>query len=328
MSGGQPRALARAEAIGLAEVRLPPNVSLPEAPGDELGAMSAVLFEQLARLQDDLTSMLELLAQVTSWDNAPARPAAAPVEVWCLGSFRCNVQGTALLDWHSGRARSLFQYLLTHHDRPVPRDTLLTALWPSPRTTAPRTSLKVALHALRHTLAEGSADEATLGVEVDGSSYRLNASGLWIDVEEFERCYTAGRSLDAQGRQADALVAYARAAALYRGDFLEDVADEWPIFRREALIDQLLHVLAALADDAFERHDYAEAIARCQQMLAKDPCREDSYRLLMACHGRLGQRTRVRAWYLRCVTMLRDVLDVSPDDETDVIYRQALAGAG
>jgi DNA-binding SARP family transcriptional activator len=184
----------------------------------------------------------------------------------------------------------------------------------------------VALHALRQTLAGPGNGTSELGVLVDGSSYQLAAPDLWLDVEEFERCYSAARALEVQGRKTEALGRYEQAAQLYRGDFLEDLGDEWPAFRREALKDQLLHVLASLAGAAFERGDYLTTIASCQQMLSKDPCREDTYRLLMLSHGRLGQPGRVRSWYTHCLQTLRTVLDAPPSPDTEDAYRAALRG--
>ena len=132
-------------------------------------------------------------------------------------------------------------------------------------------------------MSEG--ENAPLAVLSQGSCYQLNAPGLWIDVEEFEQCCALGRACDTQGKSPEARAFYARAADLYRGDFLEELADDWPTFRREALKDQYLFVLARLATAATEDGDYHDGIMWCQRLLAKDRCREDTYRMLMLCHA-------------------------------------------
>jgi len=244
--------------------------------------------------------------------------------VSCLGTFRCIISGSPLERWRPGRARSLFQYLISHHGHSVPRDALLSALWPNPTAAAPRTSLKVAVHALRQTFREVDDNQARLEVLTEGQSYRLSAPDLWLDVDEFDRLCDTGRSLEADGHKAGALHCYTRAAALYQGDFLQDVADNWPVFRRETLKDRFFYVLGALAEASFAEGRYHDGILACQQLLAKDPCREQAFRVLMMCHACLGQRSRVHAWYGLCVSTLRAELNAEPEPATQQTYRRAL----
>ena len=256
--------------------------------------------------------------------SVPADSQMASVAVSCLGTFRCVISGSALERWRPGRARSLFQYLVSHHDRSVPREALLSALWPNPTAAAPRTSLKVAVHALRQTFREVHADQTRLEVLTEGQSYRLSAADLWLDVDEFDRQCNVGRSLEADGNKTGALHCYARAAQLYQGDFLQDEADNWPVFRRESLKDRFLHVLGALAEASVAEGRYHDGILACQQLLAKDSCREQAFRVLMMCHAYLGQRSRVHAWYGLCVTTLAAELGAEPEPDTQETYRRAL----
>lgn len=294
------------------------------------------LEEQHTRLNTQLTAALRLFADPMT----PAVPAlgadadasAAPVRVAvrCLGSLRLVVGGAVVENWRSGKARALFEYLVTHRDRPLGRDVLIEALWPDPEAIASATSLKVAAHALRGIIVEASRafSQPPLAIVGHESSYQLVGSDIWVDVEEFDRCCSVASQLDAHGRSSDALALYARAADLYGGDFLADSWDEWVIFRREGLKDQYLTALARLADAAFGAGDYARCIHLCQAILEQDDCREDTFRTLMLCHARLGQRGRVRRWYQVCVRTLRNALDVEPEPETVRLYEWATSGQG
>jgi len=114
-----------------------------------------------------------------------------------------------------------------------------------------------------------------------------------VDVEEFHSRWLSGQSLEKSGEAAQAVSEYHLAENLYRGDFLEDdLYEDWTLLQREALKDIFLSVVAKLAGDAFKADDYQECIACCQKLLAKDSCREDTYRQLMHCYSRLGQRHR------------------------------------
>lgn len=256
---------------------------------------------------------------------APASPAGSAVSVYCLGPFGLSVYGRPVEGWRPGKARALFQYLVTNRHRNVGREALIGALWPSPDALAAGSSLKVAVHGLRQWLSQLAGGDL-LTVNAQGSGYQLAAQGLWLDVEEFERCCTRARGFEASNQRREALAEYERAAELYRGDFLQDSAEDWTIFRRESLRDRYLIVLARLADEALAAGDYAACIDRCQRILEFDPCREDAYRALMVCHAGLGQRGRIRDWYAVCVRTMNAELGVTPEAETTSLYRRAVEG--
>jgi two-component SAPR family response regulator len=255
----------------------------------------------------------------------PGAPAEAPgIVVRCLGALRVEVGPIGMARWRSGKARGLFEYLVTHRGRVTPRDTLIEVLWPDPDAAAAGTSLKVAVHALRQALSELSQTGAgTISVIAHEAGYELVAPDLWLDVDDFERCCHIASRLDTAERTDEAIGLYEWACELYRGDFLAESVEDWVVFRRESLKDQYLFALARLADVALEASDYRGCIQRCRQLLDLDPYREDTFRMLMLCHGRLGQPGRARRWFELCVQTLRDELEVAPAPETVRVYEYA-----
>lgn len=303
------------------------SIDDPSAVADAIGELESMVDARLTQIDNQVRNILRLLTRPTAdLVPEPVQMGKPPIAVTCLGAFRFYVAGRPVDGWRSTKARALFLYMVNHRGRPIPRDTLIQALWPNPDVIASGTSLKVAVHALRQTLSQMGTDSSLLTIQAHDCGYQLNASHIWIDVEEFDRCYALGRAFEIQGRTPRSLALYARAADLYRGDFLEELSDDWPMFRREALKDQYLYILTCLAKAAVASGDYQGGIVRCQEILAKDRCREDAYRLLMICHSHLGQRSRVRAWYELCVQTLRAELDCGPETETERIFRLALAG--
>jgi DNA-binding SARP family transcriptional activator len=292
---------------------------------DDRQARAALALDQALEMsQMDRTGLLSPVASSRCTVAAHARTGR--VQVYCLGVFRIVVDGSKAGEWHSSKARALLQYLVNHRHRPIPRDRLIEALWPDPSSATPGTSLKVTVHALRQMLAQTGPGQSPLTIQSHESSYQLSAPDLWLDVEEFEGHFALARRLDAAGREAEALIAYARAAELYGGDFLEESWDDWVVFRREALRDQFLFTLARLADGALTAADYRGCVLWCQRLLEMDRCREETYRTLMLCHARMGQRGRVRCWYELCVKTLQAELDVAPEEATRTLYRRAMNG--
>lgn len=308
--------------------------------GMDTAAALRVLAEQVWSGQQALADAIERLS-LTLQMHLPASsgpsvvvngydvyPMASPatVAVHCLGEFQLSIAGAPVDIWRSARARSLFQFLVSHRAHPVPREVVLEALWPDPEAMPASTSLKVVVHRLRKAL-NSMGGRMGIDIQVGEDGYQVLAENMWVDVEQFEHEWARGRQLEASGQATAAVVAYASAAQLYRGDFLLDLDEEWAVLRRERLKDQYLHVLARLSDVALAAGDYDGCIERCQQILEHDHCREDAYRALMISHARLGQRGRVRRWYEVCQQRLRADLDVVPEAETELTYRRAMSGA-
>jgi len=297
------------------------------ARAETIRRLVVAIDEQRARLDRQLSQAVEMLAQ----RGALQFPAPADYDlgvprttVRCLGTLHLEVDGAAVSNWRSGKARALFQYLVNHRGQPTSRDVLIEALWPDPDAVAAGTSLKVAVHALRQMLNGTGGSQPVLSIVAHDAGYQLQSSTLWLDVDEFERSCTQAGQLERQGHTNEALSLWEQAAELYHGDFLADGWDDWIVFRREGLKDQYLYVLARLADAALEAGDCHTCIRRCRQLLDQDRCREETFRTLMLCHARLGQPGRVRRWYQLCVRTLRTELDVEPEAETVSLFERAL----
>ncbi len=250
------------------------------------------------------------------------------LRVHALGRFAVGRGDDPISDgeWRREKARQLFQLLLlSRHESFVPRERIAAQLWPEADEEAAERQFKVSLNALQRALEPGRPPRtATLFVQRRGSAYGLNPDApLWFDVDVFER-------LVAQAEQeADddtALEAYRQALALYHGDLLPDhLYEDWCREDQERLRRVFLNASTRAAEILAARggpEAAAEAVALCERMLAADNCWEAAYQLLMRIY--LGQENRVKALrtYERCVSCLREELDVEPAPETVALYRQ------
>jgi two-component SAPR family response regulator len=259
---------------------------------------------------------------------APAETARPPrLEVYCLGRFEIRSALGPIKRWHSARAKSVLQYLMTRPREPVIKDVLMEALWPDCDPRSANNNLKAAIHGLRQTLRSIFQDDRGLPYVVFAhGSYLVNSEiEVWLDVEQFERHWKLGQRFEKAQRVADAIHEYELAEELYHGDYLQDEAyEDWTLLRREALKDIYLIILGKLADHSLGNGDHVGCIDYSQQILATDACREDAYRRLMRCYSRLGQRNRALRWYEICQRTVETELDTAPDAETTVLYEQLL----
>jgi len=240
---------------------------------------------------------------------------------YLLGGFRVLIDGRPVADWGSGRARKLFQYLLAHHGRPVPRDVLMEVFWPDVDPDRASNSLHVALSALRRGLAPWS--NRPVVTHQDGL-YRLNPElSVWLDVDAFEQHLVAARRLEAAGDLAAAEAQYELATEICQGSFLaDDPYEDWAGPVRERLGLMHLEGLDRLGQIRFSRGQYAACIAVGRRILAVDACHEATHQRLMRCYSRLGQVHLALRQYQACVEALARELETEPDAATVALYER------
>jgi DNA-binding SARP family transcriptional activator len=258
------------------------------------------------------------------------QPAALPkkhaLQVRCLGKFMLSYNGKTVSKWQSVKSKSLFQFLMTRPREPVVKEALMEILWPDCDPQSANNNLKSAIHGLRRTLEQLPGDDGINPVIFVQGSYMIDPEvDLWLDVEDFEKHWLAGRRLEKEGRQVEAVSEFEAGEQLYRGDYLQDeLYEEWTLLRREALRDVYMAILSSLADHVLAEKDFLGCIGYCQKILGKDSCREDAYRKIMQSYSRLGQRNRALRWYEICRQVVKTELNTTPDTETEGLYRRLL----
>jgi DNA-binding SARP family transcriptional activator len=262
-------------------------------------------------------------------EPAGARPGvdgiAAPdadIAASALGPLEVHVAGRRVPRWTSLKARSVFQYLLIHQDRPIRRDVLMALQWPDHSRNSARNNLNVALYSLRNTL-EGLGQGTQPVVYRDGC-YVLNPElSWWIDRNEFLSAVGDARRAHREDRPERVIGAYRKAIDLYRGPLFEDDGDaEWHLPEQRRLQDLYGQALEGIADIHFRLGELAETEEFGRRALGHDPCSESAHRLLMRCYAARHQQQLVSRQYRICVDALRDELGVCPSDETTRLFRE------
>lgn len=256
--------------------------------------------------------------------------ARQAVRIRFLGDFELTVNGAPVRRWRAGKARGLFQYLVIHRGQTLTRDRLYEVLWPGSDRSAGGSSLKVAAHALRRVLDAhpDSSDESGIRLHYRDFGYVLDIAELWSDVDRFQELVHGGLRAAGAGDRGAARERLRSAVALYAGEFLRGEDADWVVEQREYLRSLALRALDVLRADAVERDDFPDLIEICRRTLGIDRHHEETYRALMAAHGRRGELACVRNWYELCARRLRDDLDVVPSPETERLLAALVAPAG
>ncbi|MGH2405546.1 MAG: BTAD domain-containing putative transcriptional regulator [bacterium] len=227
--------------------------------------------------------------------------------------------------WKTQKVKALCKYLLLHRDRPVHQDQLIDLLWPDASARAGSVNLKTAVKHLRQALEPLLEGTRSHFVRRDEETVRLVVpETCWIDVDEYDRLLAEARGYGAGGDITTAIGALEHAAALYRGDLLEeDLYAEWAALERERRREVHIRVLEQLAHLYERRNDHRRAIDTLQRVLALDRLRESAYQGLIRCHLIRGDRVGALRVYQLCERLLREELGVPPEPQTTALLESA-----
>lgn len=262
-----------------------------------------------------------------------------------LGSFSVNLAGQILPDVGTDKVRALLVYLALEPERDHARRQLASLLWPEVSDKQARQSLRDALYRLRQSLDRLGADltppirvsEQLLAVSHQTVMLRTNSPLLdvGIDVAQF-RAHLAtieNHPHPALAESDECLAAFEAAAALYQGELLvgfglADAPDfeEWLLLQREILQQQALLAFGKLAAVHEERGSYEPAADCATRLLAFDPYRETSQRLVMRLLALRGLPDQALAQYANCRQLMMAEFGAEPEAETVALAEQIRRG--
>jgi predicted ATPase/DNA-binding SARP family transcriptional activator len=214
----------------------------------------------------------------------------------------------------------LLGYLLLHRAQPVARDTLAFTLWPDQTETGARANFRRHLHDLRRALPAGQS--MLTWILSDAETVQWNPAAIvWLDVAEFERASAGGT-----------LTVLAEAVALYSGDLLETLYDDWIFSERERLRNLYLSTLNLLVAKHRAQRDFAQAIGYARRILSQDPLHGDTLRQLMSLRYEAGDSAGALQEYKVFARLLRSELGVEPTPELEmlrdaIVHNAPLPGA-
>ncbi len=233
--------------------------------------------------------------------------------LYLLGQFRlvCDAQPHKFSA--PPKTLPLLAYLLLHSDRPVSRETLAFTLWPDDTEANARANVRRHLHHLSRALPPSRADSPWLLLDAESAQWNPQAD-FWLDVSEFQRL----------SKEPDGV---AQAIALYAGDLLEQVYDDWLFHPREQLRTLYVFDLNQLILRERSERNYPRALEYACRLLTHDPLREDTVRQLMALRYETGDRAGALREYELFTRRLRHDLAVEPMPETTTMYESIVRNA-
>jgi DNA-binding SARP family transcriptional activator/TolB-like protein/Flp pilus assembly protein TadD len=249
-----------------------------------------------------------MAANFNGLDDNSGRNPVRGVEIRTLGNLELVDRETgSLIAVPSKKARALLIALSAAPRLTVTRARLAALLWGSSTEEQARQSLRQLLSNFRriatdHTLFVTASDEDAI---------RLNP-----DVVQLDRS-----ALIALTANAD-IPELTRAAELYRGEFAtgaeigEPDFDEWLQVERERVREAAISMFDRLVRELARHGRHEEALSRATALLAIDPMREETHRLVIAQEAIVSGRASAMKRYEGFRLLLRDELGVRPEPAT------------
>ncbi|MGW4523422.1 ATP-binding protein [Amycolatopsis sp. NPDC004378] len=221
--------------------------------------------------------------------------------------------GTVLT--RSPRSVALVAHLVVHAGLAQPRRRIAGLFWPDSTDAQALTNLRRELHQLRRVLG----DPPSLDVTGRDLCWRDTPSSR-VDVREFDAARRAALAAEDPGE----VLGHARAAlALYRGELLPGLADDWVLAARAELDRQCVELCDLIC--ATPSGDPAAALAAARRRIRLRPLEETGYRTLMGLQADAGDRAGAVSTYHQCASVLERELGVVPSEPTRAALRRLLA---
>jgi DNA-binding SARP family transcriptional activator len=244
------------------------------------------------------------------------------LELKLFGTGQARYFGRPIHGFPHHQACLLFCYLLVNKGNLLHRERLAAVFWGDSPTFTARKNLRNTLWRLRQTL-ESVGVEISQYLHITEENVAFIDSGpYWLDTEYFTAITSRYASLKGDELSAEQAAELAKAVALYRGDLLEGVYEDWFLYDRERLRLAYLDALYKLILYHKTDGSHEQGIDYGERMLALDPTREKVHRQLMVLHWLAGNPYAALAQYKRCAQILQEEMGIQPMEETRFLYER------
>jgi DNA-binding SARP family transcriptional activator len=224
------------------------------------------------------------------------------------------------------KQRALLGLLLLHPGETLSTDRLIDELWGEHPPAGAAKAVQVRISRLRKALSGEAGTGSTDLLITREHGYELQLDPERLDAYRFERLLGEGRTELAAGRLGPAVSALERAASLWRGPPLADLAYE-PFAQPEVarLADLRVAGLEQLIEAKLALGRHAEVVEELETLISEHPYREGLRAQLMLALYRCDRQAEALQAYQNARTKLVEELGIEPGERMRELERQILA---
>lgn len=245
------------------------------------------------------------------------------LRITMLGEFSVTC-GDVTLNEQNKRSKklwTLFQYLVTFHDREISQNELLDSLWEDETSDNPAGALKTQMHRLRAMLSELGYDKEII-INTRGTYAFNNSADFTIDAEEFEKLCKRSQNTNDENEKLDCLK---RAIVLYKGDFLPKISlEQWVVPINTYYHSIYIKAVHKAIELMYKRGQLQEVAELCRKAMIFDPYDEPLHYNLIKVLAELGDQQNAKAAYKYVTDLFYNKFGVNPSDELISLYNDAV----
>jgi len=222
--------------------------------------------------------------------------------------------------WRLSKSLHILCYIASRRNHRATKDSLVELFWPDADADTISKNFHPMISHARKALNLGQVIKKDF-IQYREGAYLLNPQYRYqIDTEEFELLIAEARRKRQNGDEEGAAQTTVDAVGLYRGDFLEELYDDWVEELRSYYRDLYLEALKDLAGFYGARGDHERVVRYGQRILQRDPYREDAHCQVMEAYVGMGNRAAAIDQFDRLRKLLRSELGVAPLPATVAKY--------
>jgi len=192
----------------------------------------------------------------------------------------------------------LLTFLVMHRQQPQQRSFVAGTFWPDVAEERARRNLTTVFWRLRSILPNAdhffAADKQTLHFNLHDDD--------WLDVVEFDQATQRCARLATMTPQAEqtlstGLTLFEDTLALYRGDFLTGIEDEWCLLHRTHWHERYMNTLENFVAYCQAGGELVRALPKAQQLVVLEPYRERGHQRLIELSMALGRPAEARVHF-------------------------------
>ncbi|MBF0103068.1 MAG: response regulator [Desulfobacterales bacterium] len=230
------------------------------------------------------------------------------LKIQCLGNFQILWDKQASLRWRTQKNRELCAFLFHNREKEISKETIIDTLFTDIDPEAASAQLYSGIYYIRKTLeAYGVCREQ---ICISGK-YCVNMKDVDIDRAIFEQPLTG----------LETLAELENRARLYRGDYFEGEEWLWVYADRQKLSKFYCQLLLKIAHEHIKRKAYNNAENCLLKAFDKEPYDENTTLLIMELYLTTKQRKKAKNHFLTYEKLLKQELDIKPDNQIIRIYK-------
>ncbi len=239
------------------------------------------------------------------------------VHISCFDGFRVFLPNRKdEMKWRTQKAQELFAYLFHLRGKPIEKDFLLLQLWPEADKKSATALLHTTLYSIRKTLAQWRMDDL---IEYQDKKYTMRMDRVHSDLDKIdELCQSMEKKND------DFIYSRREWLQSYTGSYLEGVAGDFSADCRDYYERMFLRMSYVIAGRAIREGNFEEGMTFIEKAIDVDPYEEKLYLLGFECLRVLGEVKRAKKYYDKLSRLLKEELDVEPEEEVTAAYRYCL----